>query len=236
MDIAFRTRNVEVPANLRRVTVERVTRLGRRCGIDRADVCFSERRNPRTTEREVCQITLFGPRCVLRAQAAATDVAVAADRVVVTLERRADRLRGRLTDRRHRRPGTGWGGPGGQGGSGEPVAAAGTGGAGLSGAGSVHFPGGWSTVTMRPGAGDHVGGDAGEAADMGISDANTDPMTPEEAAVEMGDRGREMFFFDNAETGRRAVVYRRPDGAIALCEGTARAAGSVAVQAVAVVV
>jgi ribosomal subunit interface protein len=190
MDIAFRVRNVEVPANLRRVTQERVTRLGRRCGIDRADVCFSERRNPRSTEREMCQITLFGPGRILRAQAAATNVAVAADRVVGKLERRADRLRGRSMDHRHRR----------------------------GGAGSVHCPGGWSTVTMRPGAGDHVGGDAGEAADMGISDSRTEPMTPEEAAVAMCERGSDIFSFHNAETGRGAVICCRADGEIALWE------------------
>jgi putative sigma-54 modulation protein len=191
MDIAIRVRNVEVPANLRRVTLERVTRLGRRCGIDRADVCFSERRNPRITEREVCQITLFGPRCILRAQAAAIDVAVAADRVVVKLERRADRLRGRV--------------------------------ARCAGARSVHFPAGWSTVAMRPNAGDRIGGDAGEAADMGINDSRTEPMTPEEAAVAMCERGSDIFCFQNAETGRDAVVCCRADGAIALWDSPATA-------------
>ncbi|HEY2428372.1 MAG TPA: hypothetical protein VGI06_05550, partial [Acidimicrobiales bacterium] len=60
MDIAFRVRNVEVPDSLRRVTLAKVTRLGDWCGIDRADVCFSEERNPRIAEREVCEITLFG--------------------------------------------------------------------------------------------------------------------------------------------------------------------------------
>jgi putative sigma-54 modulation protein len=152
MDIAFRARNVEVPDGLRHATVDKVARLGSRCGIDRAEVCFSEERNPRISEREVCEITLFGPGGVLRAQAAATDVAVAADRVVGKLEQRADRLRGRRMDRLGRRSRR-----------------------------SVHSP-----------------------AD--------EPMTPEEAALEMVARGGDISFFVNAETGRAAVVYRRTDG------------------------
>ncbi len=44
---------------------------------------------------------------------------------------------------------------------------------------------------------------------MGIRDSSTEPMTPEEAALEMGERGSDILFFVNAETGGAAVVYRR---------------------------
>ncbi len=53
---------------------------------------------------------------------------------------------------------------------------------------------------------------------MGISDSGTEPMTPEEAALEMGEQGSDILFFVNAETGRPAAVYRRGDGDIALAD------------------
>ncbi len=207
MDIAFRVRNVEVPEGLRRVTMDKVTRLAGLCGIDRADVCFSEERNPRIAEREVCEITLFGQGRILRAHAAATDVAVAAERVVGKLEQRADRLRGQLMRRRSPR---GWAG-----------VSCRTGADDGAGGGSVHFPTTWRTAGCNPGAVDRVLGAAGEATDMGISDSEDEPMTPEEAALKMGDRGIDLLPFSNAETGRPAVVYRRRDGEIALCSSGA---------------
>jgi hypothetical protein len=131
-------------------------------------VCFSEERNPRIAERAVCDVTLFAPRGILRAHAAATEVAVAADRVVAKLEQRADRFRGRGRGR------------------------------------SVHFPATWSS----PGS---YGGPVDD-----LARGSTVPLTPEEAALEMGEQGDDMYFFVNAETGRPALVCRRTDGAIAL--------------------
>jgi ribosomal subunit interface protein len=209
MDIAFRVRNVEVPDNLRRVTLERVMRLAGQCGIDRVEVCFSEERNPRIAKREVCEITLFAPGRIVRAHAAATDVSVAVDRVVGKLEQRADRFRGRrLRGRRHPPDCV------------RVISATGI------GDGSVHFPTNWSTSRGEPVAVDHVDhvvSDAGEAADMGINDSRAEPMTPEEAALEMGEQGNEIYFFVNAETGRPAAVYHRDNGDIALFDAASAA-------------
>jgi len=210
MDIAFRARNVVISESLRRVTREKVIRVGALCGIERADVCFSVARNPRIAEREVCAITLFGSGHILRAEAAATEVSVAADRVVGNLEQRAHRLRGRLLGRRAFE---GCRGPRGCRGARCPVCAT------AASAGSVHFPTNWSVGGSRPSAGH--GGDAGEAAGMGITDAQSEPVTPEEAALEMGERDRDIFFFVNIETGRPAALRRRSDGDIALFDPSA---------------
>jgi putative sigma-54 modulation protein len=200
MDIAFRVRNVEVPDSLKRVTLDKVIQLADRCGLDRADVCFSEQRNPRIAEREVCEITLFGQGRVLRAQAAATEVAVAADRVVGQLQQRAERFRGRLVGRRRPRRCP------------EIIHAP------SDRLGSVHFRANWSTGGSEAAAVNRVVCDAGEAADRGVTGSESEPVTPEEAALEMGERGTDIFFFLNAETGRPAVVYRRADGNIAVFE------------------
>jgi ribosomal subunit interface protein len=219
MEIAFRVRNVEVPEKLRRVTLEKVTRLAGQCGIERVEVCFSEERNPRIAEREVCQITLFAQGRIVRAHAAATEVAVAVDRVVGKLEQQADRFRGRrLRGRRHPPECV------------RVISATG------AGDGSVHFPTNWPTVRGDLAAADRFGDrvvdhvvdrivrDAGEAADRGINDSRVEPMTPEEAALEMGEQGSEIYFFVNAETGRPAAVSQRNNGDIALFDFDAASA------------
>jgi putative sigma-54 modulation protein len=207
MEIAFRVRGVEVPESVRHRTRVRVTRLAEPCGINRAVVSFSAERNPRITEREVCQITLFGSRQILRGCATATDVAVAAERVVTILEQRASRFRARQAGRRRAR----W--------CLAPAPAA------LRGDGWVHFPPNRSAAGREPGAVDLVLANAAEAVGYRSGDAGVRPMMPEEAALEMTDRGGDLFFFVNTETGRPAVVYQRTDGDIALYDaGTAPAA------------
>ena len=44
------------------------------------------------------------------------------------------------------------------------------------------------------------------------------PMTPEDAALVMDERGYSFLVFTNAETGRFAVLYRRKDGRMGLIE------------------
>ena len=57
MEIAIRSRNVDVSQNLRRAVEEKVNRLSRYLdGMDRAEVLFSEERNPRIAEPEVVEV------------------------------------------------------------------------------------------------------------------------------------------------------------------------------------
>ena len=66
MDIAFRGQNVEIPDAVRQAVSEKVTRLSRYLeGMDRAEVWFSEERNPRISEREASSYTP-GPKNALR--------------------------------------------------------------------------------------------------------------------------------------------------------------------------
>ena len=72
---------------------------------------------------------------------------------------------------------------------------------------------------------DLVSTDAAEAVRHRSRDAGVRPLLPEEAALEMTDRGSDVFFFVNTETGNPTVVYLRTDGDIALFDaGAARAA------------
>jgi putative sigma-54 modulation protein len=104
LDIAIRSRNVEVSEALRTTVEEKVTRLTRFLdGMERADVVFSEERNPRIAEKEVCEVTMVGHGHIVRAKAAASDTFAAVDRVVDKLEHRMEKLKGKLLGRSHPR-------------------------------------------------------------------------------------------------------------------------------------
>jgi putative sigma-54 modulation protein len=180
--------------------VDRDRGLPRVLVMDRADICFWEERNPRIAERDRCEIALFGHGHILRAVAAANDPAVAADRVVSKLRHRLEKLRGRLIAR-----------------------------SGPRRRGSVHFVPYHHTppfpdfdatadAPCRSGL-----ARPGRPITGGLTAASTEPMTPEEAALEMAQLNDEFYFFLNTETGRRAVVYRRKDGYVGLIDITGAA-------------
>lgn len=104
MDIAVGGRNVEVSEALRVTVEEKVARLGRFLdGMERAEVRFSEERNPRIPEREACEVTMHGHGHIVRARAVAADPFAAVDRVVDKLEHRMQKLKGKLVARSHPR-------------------------------------------------------------------------------------------------------------------------------------
>jgi putative sigma-54 modulation protein len=204
LDIAIRSRNVEVTDALRNTVEEKVTRLTRFLdGMERADVVFTEERNPRISEKEVCEVTMHGHGHIVRAKAAATDVFAAVDRVVDKLEHRMEKLKGKLIGRSHPRR-----------------------------HGSVEFAGKSARVMEEDEEGFDDGADF-DPGDDGLDGSQLlharivktkqfaiKPMTPEEAALQMELLGHDFFFFTNAETGKAAVVYRRDDGDIGLIDAT----------------
>ncbi len=197
MDIAIRSRNVEVSDALRNSVEEKVTRLTRFLdGMERADVLFSEERNPRISEKEVCEVTMHGHGHIVRAKAAATDVFAAVDRVVDKLEHRMEKLKGKLIGRSHPRR-----------------------------HGSVEFAAkAASVIEEAEERFEEEAGDDGShllhARIVKTKQFAIKPMTPEEAALQMELLGHDFFFFTNAETGKAAVVYRRDDGDIGLIDAT----------------
>lgn len=104
MDVTMQCRHAEVPEALRAIACEKVTRIGRHLdGWDHAEIHFSEERNPRIADREVCEVTLRGHGHVVRAKAAAPDALAAVDKVVEKLDRQVSRLKSRLVGRSHPR-------------------------------------------------------------------------------------------------------------------------------------
>ncbi len=212
MDISIRSRNVEVPEDVRSVVKEKVGHLSRYLdGVERAEVNFTEERNPRIADKEVCEVRVVGRGTVLRARASAADTLVAVDRVLDKLEHRMEKLKGRLVGRSHPRHHAS-----------PKVAAAG-------GAAPVRRPGSRPASARRggvsPGTGEEELDEAGGAGAVDgagrivkVKQFAIKPMTPEEAVLEMDLLAHDFFFFTNAETDRPAVVYRRNDGDIGLID------------------
>lgn len=111
MRIAIRHRHIDVPDDLRSAVEAKLARLARHLGgtdaIEQADVRFTEERNPRIADKEVCEITLHATTSglIVRAKAAAPEQLHAVDKVIEKLEHRLEKLKGRLLARSHpRRP------------------------------------------------------------------------------------------------------------------------------------
>jgi putative sigma-54 modulation protein len=85
--ITVSARNTEVSPALRAAAEAKIGRLARRAsGLDRADVHFTEERNPRISDKEVCEVTLDGNGHHVHCRASAPDGFVAIDRAVGKLE------------------------------------------------------------------------------------------------------------------------------------------------------
>ena len=82
MDIAVSSRHMEVSPSLRAAVIDKIGRLDRYVDMDRADVHFSEERNPRIENKEICEVTLQGHGHYVRARVAAADPFAALDAAV----------------------------------------------------------------------------------------------------------------------------------------------------------
>jgi putative sigma-54 modulation protein len=104
LDVTVRGRNVDVNDRLRAAAQEKIARLSRHHeGWEQAEVHFSEEKNPRISDREVCEATLRGHGRIIRAKAASADSLASLDKVVDKLEHQIDKLKSRLISRTHPR-------------------------------------------------------------------------------------------------------------------------------------
>ncbi len=104
MEVTIQCRHAEVSERVRALATEKVTRAGRQLeGWEHVEIHFSEERNPRIADREVCEVTLRGHGHVVRAKAAAPETLAAVDRVVEKLEHQVEKLKTKLLRRSHRR-------------------------------------------------------------------------------------------------------------------------------------
>lgn len=102
MEITVSARHTEVSEALREATVDKIGRLARYVeDMDRAEVHFSEERNPRIAEREICEVVLEGHGHHVRCKVWASDGFAAVDKAVTKLEHQLHKLKTKLQRRHH---------------------------------------------------------------------------------------------------------------------------------------
>ena len=97
MEVTISSRGVEPSAALVAATRRKIGRLSRFSDtIEVARVHFSEQKNPRIVEREVCEVVLEGHGQRVRCKVAAADGFGALDLAVEKLEHQLSKLKARL--------------------------------------------------------------------------------------------------------------------------------------------
>ena len=196
MQVTVSRRHTEVPESLRVMTEEKIGRLARFVdGLDHAEVHFSEHKNPRIADKEVCEVTIEGHGHHVRCKVQAPDGFQAVDKAYDKLEHQLHKLKTKLRQRYQGAP---------------------KGKKGVDSLGAVIVV---DDAPVEP-QGD---ADEDEAFDPGPKIVKAKrfamfPMSAEEAVQRMELIGHGFFFFTNAETSRAAVVYRRDDGQVGLID------------------
>jgi putative sigma-54 modulation protein len=191
MDIVVRGKNVEVSPRLRKLARAKIRKISRFThDAGRVEVDFSELRNRRVSDNQVCDVIVHLKRNFVKAHAAASEPAAALDLVLDKVEHQVSRIKEKRVTRAHA-------------------------GRRHQGAGNADEVGLDATLD-----GDDDGDDEDRLADRIVKTKRftMKPMGPEEAALQMELLGHDFFLFTNAENGHAAVIYRRRDGNLGLIE------------------
>jgi putative sigma-54 modulation protein len=191
MEIVIRAKNTKVDPSVQAVTREKLAKLTR-FGIEifRVEVDFSEIRNPRVHDNELCEVTVHLKRHFVKAHASSTDQVAALDIVIAKVEHQVSRLKERKVDRMHRPRRKRLAAP-------PPLDD-------------------WDELPLSEVS---TGGNGAAHAEIIKTKQFTDkPMTVEEASLQMDLLGHDFYLFKDAQTGHASVLYRRRDGHLGLIE------------------
>ncbi len=98
MEITISSRNLDLSESLVATVQRKLSRLGRNgLGMTRAEVHFSEERNPRITDREICEVLMEGNGNRVRCRVSATDGFAAMDKAVAKIEQQMAKLKTRAS-------------------------------------------------------------------------------------------------------------------------------------------
>lgn len=217
MDIVVKGRNVEVPDHYRALVAEKLLKVERYDQkLIRIDVELFHERNPRQSDRcQRVEITCLSRGPVVRAEACAQDFYSALDAAIAKLETRLRRAADRRRVHRGRRA---------------PVsvaaATAALAGPSVNGNSRTASPLIGNSLPGNSVEGDSVDGDDSDvAAGTDEADGLTDhqepwrvvrmkehpsePMTVDEALLQMELVGHDFYLFMDRDSGRPSVVYRR---------------------------
>ncbi|MEX2293790.1 MAG: ribosome-associated translation inhibitor RaiA [Acidimicrobiales bacterium] len=105
MDITVSARHMDISPALRAAAEDKIGRLSRfQDDLHRGEVHFSEERNPRISDKEVCEVSLEGGGHHLRCKVAAADPFAAIDLAVAKLEQQLHKLKTKTVLRTHQGP------------------------------------------------------------------------------------------------------------------------------------
>ena len=200
MQVTVSRRHTQVSDSLRVMAEEKIGRLTRFVdGLDHAEVHFSEHKNPRIAEKEICEVTIEGHGHHVRCKVQATDGFQAIDLAYDKLEHQLHKLKTKLQNRHQ----------------GAPKSSKSVGSLGAVVLDTAQLG---DVLVEEDGAGAAPDGVAGAPEIVKSKRFAMFPMTAEEAAQRMDLLGHGFFFFTNQETSRSAVVYRRDDGNVGLID------------------
>jgi putative sigma-54 modulation protein len=191
MEIVVRGKNIKVDPKVADITREKlgkVTRFG--LDVTRIEVDFSEIRNARVRDNELCEVTVHLKGHFVKAHAASIDPIAALDLVIDKVEHQVTRLHERKIDRKHRPRRKRLAPP--------PVLDD------------------WDELTAGTDAAPD--GDDNHAEIIRTKQFTATPMTVDEAALQMDLLGHDFYLFTDAETEHATVLYRRRDGHLGLIE------------------
>jgi ribosomal subunit interface protein len=102
MEIVVRGKNVKVPPALQETTRDKLAKFERlNLKMTRIEVDYSEIRNPRVHDKELCEVTVHLKGHFVKAHAASTDQTAALDLVIDKVEHQLTRLKGKKVGRSH---------------------------------------------------------------------------------------------------------------------------------------
>lgn len=186
MQVHISSRRTEVSDRLQDLTRSKLSRLDKYVpGLERADVHFSEEKNPRISDKEICEVTVEGHGHHIRTKVTAPDAYVAIDRAVAKLEHQLHKLKTKM----HR-----------------------------------HEASGEQSIRLDDPL--PISGEVPDTIDDNVSKIvkkkqfSIEPMSPDEAVLQMEIIGHDFFLFTNSETDMSAVVYLRDDGDVGLIDAS----------------
>jgi putative sigma-54 modulation protein len=171
--------------------LSKITRFTHDAG--RVEVDFSELRNRRVGDNQLCEVTVHLKRHFVKAHAAAREPEAALDLVIDKVEHQVARIKEKRVSRSHPRRRAPRDGPA----PGPPA------------------PESIPEATLL--ADDD---EDDQPRIVKTKQFAVKPMDPEEAALQMDLLGHDFFLFTNSENGHAAVLYRRRDGDLGLIETT----------------
>lgn len=176
MQVHISSRRTHVTDRLQDLTRSKLSRLDKYVpGLERADVHFCEERNPRISDKEICEVTVEGHGHHVRTKVTAPDPYTAIDLATEKLEHQLHKLKTKL----HR-----------------------------------HEHNGEYTIRTDeiPVVDDEIEDNIAQIVKK--KQFTIEPITAEDAVLQMELLGHDFFLFTNVETNTSSVVYIRDDGDI----------------------